>query len=112
MNVKRPQTYIERLEAGAGLGVAHDEKTLERIDQATAMAEHMLLGLRLVREGVSATEFETRFGVSLLERYGRAMTYGLEHGLTEWVESPDGPRLRLTRQGRFLANQVVMQFME
>ncbi|GAB4411166.1 MAG: radical SAM family heme chaperone HemW [Anaerolineae bacterium] len=111
MNVKRPQTYIERIEAGAGLGAAHDEKSLETIDPETAMAEHMLLGLRLVREGVSAAEFEARFGVSLTDRYPQAVAHGLERGLTEWAESPTGPRLRLTRQGRFLANQAVVEFM-
>jgi oxygen-independent coproporphyrinogen-3 oxidase len=112
MNAKRPQTYIERIEAGAGLGAAHDEKSLETIDSETAMAEHMLLGLRLVREGVSAAEFERRFGVALAERYPQAVAHGLERGLIEWVESPEGPRLRLTRQGRFLANQAVVEFME
>jgi oxygen-independent coproporphyrinogen-3 oxidase len=112
MNVKRPQTYIERIESGAGLGSARDENSLERIDLRTAMSEHMLLGLRLVREGVSSSEFATRFGVSLEERYGTAITHGLERDLTEWIESPEGPRLRLTRQGRFLANQAIVPFME
>ncbi len=111
MNVKRPQTYIERIEAGAGLGAARDEKSLEPIDSETAMAEQMLLGLRLVREGVSAAEFERRFGVGLTDRYPQAVAHGLERGLTEWTESPEGPRLRLTRQGRFLANQAVVEFM-
>ncbi|MBI1876726.1 MAG: radical SAM family heme chaperone HemW, partial [Chloroflexi bacterium] len=46
MNVKRPQTYIERIESGAGLGAARDENSLEAIGPQTAMAEHMLLGLR------------------------------------------------------------------
>jgi oxygen-independent coproporphyrinogen-3 oxidase len=112
MNVKRPQTYIERIEAGAGLGAACEEKSLEPIDAATAMAEHMLLGLRLVREGVSAAEFEVRFGVPLAESYPQAIARGLDRGLLEWLDSPQGPRLRLTRQGRFLANQVVVEFME
>ncbi len=112
MNVKRPQTYIERMEAGAGLGAACDEKTVEPINRDTAIVEHMLLGLRLVREGVSAAEFEARFGVSLAEHYPEAIHHGLETGLTEWIESPDGPRLRLTRQGRFLANQAVLPFIE
>lgn len=113
MNVKRPQTYIERIEAGGtGLGAARDEKSLESIDSETAMAEHMLLGLRLVREGVSAAEFERRFGAGLTKHYHQAVAHGLERGLTEWIESPDGPRLRLTRQGRFLANQAVVPFME
>jgi oxygen-independent coproporphyrinogen-3 oxidase len=112
MNVKRPQTYIERIEAEAGLGAARDEKSLEPIDSETAMVEHMLLGLRLVREGVSVAEFECRFGVSLTDRYPQAVAHGLERGLTEWVDSPDGLRLRLTREGRFLANQAVVPFME
>jgi len=112
MNVKRPQTYIERVETGAGLGAARDEKSLEIIDSETAMAEHMLLGLRLVREGVSTAEFEARFGVGLTDRYPQAVAHGLERGLTEWTESPDGLLLRLTQQGRFLANQAVIEFME
>jgi oxygen-independent coproporphyrinogen-3 oxidase len=112
MNVKRPQHYIERIEVGRALGAACEEKTLELIDPKTAMAEHMLLGLRLVREGVSAVEFEARFGVSLQEQFAAAVAVGLERGLTEWIESPVGPRLRLTRPGRFLANQAVVPFME
>ncbi len=112
MNVKRPQTYIERIEAGVGLGAAREEKSLEQIDLQTAMAEHMLLGLRLVREGVSAAEFEARFCLSLTDRYPQAIRHGLECGLTEWLETPAGPHLRLTREGRFLANQAVVPFME
>jgi oxygen-independent coproporphyrinogen-3 oxidase len=112
MNVKRPQHYIERIEAGAGLGAAHDEKSLEAIGPQTAMAEHMLLGLRLIREGVGAAAFEARFGISLMERYPQAISYGLERGLTEWLAAPDGPHLRLTREGRFLANQAVVPLME
>ena len=111
MNVKRPQTYLERVEAGAGLGPARDDKSYERIDRDTAMAEHMLLGLRLVREGVSAAEFQARFGLSLREHYRQAISFGLERGLSEWVETPQDLRLRLTRPGRFLANQVMLQFM-
>lgn len=110
-NVKRPQTYLARVEAGRGLGLARDENTLERIDRETAMAEHMLLGLRLVREGVSAGEFAARFGVGLAEKYARAIELGLQRGLAEWLDALHGPRLRLTRRGRFLANQVVVEFM-
>ena len=111
-NVKRPQSYIGRVDTGAGLGLARDEGTVESISRETAMTEHMMLGLRLVREGVSAQEFEARFGVALETHYPQAVAYGLERGLTEWIDSPTGPRLRLTRSGRFLANQVVVQFMD
>lgn len=111
-NVKRPQDYVARVEPGAGLGLARDERTFEEIDQETAMTEHMMLGLRLVREGVSAAEFEVRFGVSLIEQFSWAIEHNLKRGLVEWVETPSDRRLRLTRQGRFLANQVVIEFME
>jgi coproporphyrinogen III oxidase-like Fe-S oxidoreductase len=98
--------------AGAGLGLARDEKTFEIIDPETAMVEHMLLGLRLVREGVSAPAFEQRFGISLQEQYREAIQFGLSRGLSEWFQTPEGLRLRLTRPGRFLANQVIRPFME
>jgi oxygen-independent coproporphyrinogen-3 oxidase len=112
MNVKRPQNYIERRGLGRGLGTARDEKTHERIDRNTEMAEHMLLGLRLVREGVGAGEFEVRFNIPLEEQYNQAITYGLERDLLGWIDTPQDLHLRLTRSGRFLANQVIVQFMD
>jgi oxygen-independent coproporphyrinogen-3 oxidase len=111
MNVKRPQAYIERVETGRGLGSAGDESSRERLDRVTMMQEHMLLGLRLVREGVSLAVFAARFGQALAEVYPEAVAAGLERGLTEWVQAPDGPHLRLTRAGRFVANQVIIEFM-
>lgn len=111
MNVKRPQSYIARIEQGTGLGSARDEENREHIDRSTAMAEHILLGLRLVREGVGAAEFEARYEVALQDHYARSITYSLEHGLAEWIEVPDGPHLRLTKEGRLLANQVMIQFL-
>jgi len=111
MNVKRPQTYIERIERGTGLGSARDERTYEQLDRDTEMAEHMLLGLRLTREGVSARGFADRFGVSLEAQYEAAIQHGLKQDLLAWIETPEGMHLRLTPAGRFLANQVVVQFM-
>jgi oxygen-independent coproporphyrinogen-3 oxidase len=111
-NVKRPQSYIDCVQARRGLGIARDEKTFEVIDDHTAMTEHLMLGLRLVREGVSAAAFEARFGRALAERYAEAIDFGLEHGLLEWLATPTDSRLRLTQKGCFLANQVVLRFIE
>jgi oxygen-independent coproporphyrinogen III oxidase len=111
MNVKSPREYVNLIEQGIGLGAARDETTVEPLTRDTTMTEHILLGLRLVREGVGAVEFATRFDTSLATQYAKAIRYGLERGLLEWLESPDGSRLRLTRSGRFLANQVILQFM-
>jgi len=111
MNVKRPQTYIERIEQSTGLGPARDERTYEQLNRETEMAEHMLLGLRLTREGVSAPEFADRFGIPLETQYESAIRQGLSQNLLVWVETPAGRHLRLTQAGRFLANQIIVQFM-
>ena len=112
MNVKRPQSYIQRIEADGGLGSARDEKSYEKIGPETAMMEHMLLGLRLVKEGVSAPQFEDRFGITLTDCYDQAISFGLNRNLLEWGEASTGARLRLTAKGRFLANQVILQFID
>ncbi len=111
-NVKRPQTYVNRVEQGSGLGLAKNPETAETIGRETSMAEHMMLGLRLLCEGVEATAFEARFGVSLQEQFVEAIDFGLARNLLEWVDSPQGEHLRLTLSGRFVANQVVLEFME
>jgi coproporphyrinogen III oxidase-like Fe-S oxidoreductase len=67
--------------------------------------------LRLVREGVGAADFEARFGIPLVKKFGQAIADGLERQLLEWLDAPAGARLRLTKAGRFLANQAVMLFM-
>jgi oxygen-independent coproporphyrinogen III oxidase len=110
-NVKRPQRYIQGIEQGHGLGAARDEKTVEHIDDATARAEFMMLGLRLVREGVSAAVFAQRVGAALEATYADTIQRGVERGLLEWVPTGNDRRLRLTRQGRFLANEATIPFL-
>ncbi len=110
-NVKRPHSYIQQVERGAGLGMAHDPKTVEPIDRDTERAEQMMLGLRLVREGVGAQTFEARFGAPLATTYPDAIQRGIGRGLLEWIDTPDDRRLRLTQQGRFLANEATIPFL-
>jgi oxygen-independent coproporphyrinogen-3 oxidase len=107
-NVLTPQAYIAQLEAG-GAGVfpfsaALDEKI--EVTAEDAMNETMMLGLRLVSEGVASEAFEHRFGVSLEQRYGLALRRLAEQGLVEWP----GERARLTRAGRLLGNVVFREF--
>ncbi len=83
----------------------------ECIDQNTAMREHLMLGLRLVREGVNEAEFAIRFGILLEQQFAQAVLFGLKHGLTAWLNTPNGRCLRLTPHGRFLANQAIRPFM-
>ncbi len=109
-NVKRPQPYIERVTRGTGLGMARNENTFEQIDRHTEMLEHIMMGLRLVREGIGAATFEKRFGVSLDSHYATPIAYGIENELLEWVQAPSQRHLRLTKRGGLLANEAIVQF--
>lgn len=110
-NVKRPQSYIQRVEAGTGLGMARDSKTEETITPEGALSEAMMMGLRLVREGVSAVEVSQRYGIEFEHHYAAAIARGMDRGLLEWVEAPHGRRLRLTQSGRFIANEAILPFL-
>ncbi len=109
-NVLRIKTYIDRLANSqfpnlpfplTPATVNHHKQTL-RDD----MGEFMMTGLRLTREGVPFTEFERRFGSRLDEIYGKEVEELTRLGLLEW----QAERLRLTRRGRLLGNQVFMRF--
>ncbi len=79
------------------------------IDPTTEMQETMMVGLRLVIEGVSLETFQARFGFSLLDRYSKEINELTHLGLLEWSE--EGTRsIRLTKRGRLLGNQVFVQF--
>jgi oxygen-independent coproporphyrinogen-3 oxidase len=108
-NVLAPAAYIQRIESGERrpypLSPAVSECT--RLTPEETMGETMMMGMRLVREGVSNAEFERRFGVSLAARYPRELRALQRRGLIEW----DGRHARLTRAGRLLGNQVFREFL-
>jgi oxygen-independent coproporphyrinogen-3 oxidase len=94
--------YIRRIEAGQT-----PEREGEIIDRRLAMGETMMLGLRLVQEGVTDDRFRSRFGVGLDEMFGAEIAGLVRRGLLERL--PD--RVRLTPEGRLLGNQVFAEFL-
>jgi len=101
-NVRAPEAYIRRLESGEG--VTEGEET---IDETLAMGETMMLGLRLVQEGVSREAFAKRHGRDLEEVYADELQELERWGLIERSRA----RVRLTRRGRLLGNQVFRRFL-
>ncbi|MBP1702106.1 MAG: hypothetical protein H6Q38_1213 [Chloroflexi bacterium] len=68
-----------------------------------------MTGLRLVEEGVSSQDFRERFGLTLQDVFPVQIDRLIQIGLIEW--SGEGQeRLRLTRRGRLLGNQVFVEF--
>jgi oxygen-independent coproporphyrinogen III oxidase len=86
-----------------GLPPVEEPTTLDRRD---AMAEFMFLGLRLL-EGVELAAFQREFGEAVTDVYPRGVAELLDMGLLELA----GDRLRLTRAGLPLANQVFRRFL-
>jgi len=130
-NVLRIKTYIERLNTDhwslntvfplTPATVNQHKQTLK-----DDMSEFMMTGLRLTEEGVSEAEFQARFDTSICDIYGKEVKELLKLGLLEEQNpSPfraersdneveagrgEGVRVRLTKRGRLLGNQVFMRF--
>ena len=113
-NFLRIKTYIERL-ANYQLPITNYQFPLtpatvnhHRQTPRDDMGEFMMTGLRQTREGISSAEFESRFGARLDEVYGKDIEELTRLGLLE----RQAERLRLTRRGRLLGNQVFMRFVD
>ena len=112
-NVLRIKTYLQRLmntedaEALSKFPLSPAVVDHQRIPRRTAMQETMLTGLRLTREGVSTQDFIQRYGLTLMEVFGKEIKELVRLELLEWAV---GDRVRLTPQGRLLGNQVFICF--
>jgi oxygen-independent coproporphyrinogen-3 oxidase len=102
MNQPSPRSYIASLE--------REERVVtnvEEISERTAMGETMMLGLRLLEDGVSVPSFACRHGVSLLDWFEPQLDRLTSIGLLE----VDDRRVRLTQRGALLANAVCAEFL-
>jgi oxygen-independent coproporphyrinogen-3 oxidase len=101
MSQPSPVRYIAAL--GRGESVVTN---VEDIDEKTAMGETMMLGLRLLADGVSGPSFARRHGVSLFHQFAPQLSRLTSLGLLE----VDDRRVRLTKRGILLANSVCAEF--
>ncbi|QPC81183.1 radical SAM family heme chaperone HemW [Phototrophicus methaneseepsis] len=109
-NVLRlPQRYIDRLAAAQ-----HSEEyprtpvTAKAIavDRETDMQETIMMGMRMLQEGIQRDTFRQRFGVDIVDEYADAIKKHQNYGLL----SVDDEKISLTQQGRFLSNAVIRDF--
>jgi oxygen-independent coproporphyrinogen-3 oxidase len=96
-----PRRYVEAIEAGES-----PRSNEEVLTAATQMGETMMLGLRLVQEGVGEEEFAVRHGVALEDVYGEVIAEMARMGMMERT----GWGVRLTRRGLMVANEVCARF--
>lgn len=101
-NVAAPIDYVERLLKGRS-PVAMEEA----IGPELEMGEMMMMGLRLLEEGVEWQRFRRRFDLDVRERFAQELDDLKQLGLIE----TDSERVRITRRGHLLGNQVFARFL-
>ena len=101
-NRKPVPGYIARVRAGETV-----VDFWEEIDGRTAMGETMMLGLRLVEEGVSRARFRRRHGVEMDDIFATELARLRSQGLLQM----DSERVYLTQRGLMLGNQVFAAFL-
>jgi oxygen-independent coproporphyrinogen-3 oxidase len=78
----------------------------ERLEGAAQAGEAIMLALRTA-EGVDTTAFRERYGIDVGETYATVVADLVAGGMLVW----DGPALRLTSRGKFVANDVCGAFL-
>ena len=99
-NVAGTEEYISRVTNG--VSPESERRVLTRDER---LEETLFTGLRLT-DGVDAEAAGRRAGVDVFERYGTALRPFVDAG---WLVRDDG-RLRLTRDGMLMANEVMAVF--
>ena len=99
-NVAGTGDYIARIDAGQPVGT--ERRTLGRDER---LEDALFTGLRLV-EGVDLASMRNRYGVDVWAKYGTALAPFVTDDLVRLEEG----RLRLTRAGMLVANEIMAVF--
>lgn len=95
---------LDEYVAAAAAGVPIPTEA-ERLEGGRRAGEAVMLALRTV-QGVRLAEFKERYGIDVIETYDSVVSEFARDGLVERTADT----LRLTRRGRFLANDVCGAF--
>ena len=105
---RSPTRYVEAMRVSDGAQGLPSPAVVdvEEVTRETALADALTMGLRL-NEGIDADAFRARYGAAW-DRVAGALAWGEREGLLE----REGARVRLTRRGRRLANEVFVRVVE
>ncbi len=99
-NVSATEDYIQRVTSGRDVVTER-----RRLSSSDRLEEALFTGLRL-SAGIDIEVAGARYGTDVWARYGEALRPFLEAG---WL-TREGRRLRLTRDGMLMANEVMAVF--
>lgn len=104
--VLSPQRYIRQMgdadSFSGNLPMTPAVEDVIYLDRDDEIAETLLMGLRLVGQGIDRADFRARYGIELLDHAGVVIRKYEALGLLS-VSDTD---VRLTQQGRFLSNAI------
>jgi oxygen-independent coproporphyrinogen-3 oxidase len=100
-NTPSPVDYVNQTREGK-TPVSSEEIISPQLE----MSETMMMGLRLLEEGIPFDRFRQRFGLPLQDKFANQLQELSELGLIQTNEE----RVRLSKRGRLLGNQVFLQF--
>ncbi|HEC21414.1 MAG TPA: radical SAM family heme chaperone HemW [Chloroflexi bacterium] len=108
-NVRPVPRYLTRIGEGVmkRFPLSPAMEGFEVISKTLAMAETMILGLRLVKEGVRKADFAKRFGQQPEEVFGPALRKLERAGLL----MTHGDAIRLTKRAYLISNRVFVEFL-
>jgi oxygen-independent coproporphyrinogen-3 oxidase len=101
-NTARPSDYLAQVLAGQ-----QPVANKEIISPELEMSETMIMGLRLLDEGVNYGRFRERFGIDPRISFSDEVKELVDLGLLQ----TDGGAVKLTARGRLLGNQVFLRFL-
>ncbi len=78
-------------------------------DLRERMQDEMMLGLRLIDEGISAASFKIKFACEMTDVFSSEISHLINHHLIKWSDG-EGSAIVLTERGVLLGNQVFMEF--
>ncbi len=99
-NVSATEEYIARIQAGESVAL-----DMRRLPATERLGDALFTGLRL-SDGVDLSAIGERYGVDVWQRYGADLARFIDAGCL----LREGARLRLTRSGMLLANDVMSVF--
>jgi oxygen-independent coproporphyrinogen-3 oxidase len=99
-NLAATDEYLARIASGQSAAV-----DVRRLTADEQLGDALFTGLRL-NDGIRVAEVGARYGVDVIERYGRELDRFVDAGLLDTSQG----RLRLTRRGMLLAHEVMAVF--
>lgn len=112
VNVRGIKAYVERMISAPVMPypASSAAEQVNELDIWTQMQEKMMVGLRLLKEGVETNGFVQQFGIEIEEVFGGLISRLVRQGLLEWAETDEQRCVRLSRRGWLLGNRVFREF--